>query len=132
VDELIALMMEAARTSETSVNFYQTTRRYNPEDSHLTAPYCSTVPDTVNSQLYKGGTDMNEHYVLKGTTYCVVSRRMFENRILIVMGDVSWKLRDIHNKCNSLRQKEYKIKFHYFNLLCAAEASVVINSENER
>jgi hypothetical protein len=25
----------AARTSETLVNFYQTTRRYNPEDSHL-------------------------------------------------------------------------------------------------
>jgi hypothetical protein len=32
---LIALMMEAARTSETLVNFYQTTRRYNPEDSRL-------------------------------------------------------------------------------------------------
>jgi hypothetical protein len=32
---LIALMMEAARTSETLVNFYQTTRRYNPEDNHL-------------------------------------------------------------------------------------------------
>jgi hypothetical protein len=30
-----ALMTEAARTSETLVNFYQTTRRYNPEDSHL-------------------------------------------------------------------------------------------------
>jgi hypothetical protein len=28
-------MMEAARASETLVNFYQTTRRYNPEDSHL-------------------------------------------------------------------------------------------------
>jgi hypothetical protein len=28
-------MMEAARTSETLVNFYQTTRYYNPEDSHL-------------------------------------------------------------------------------------------------
>jgi hypothetical protein len=28
-------MIEAARTSETLVNFYQTTRRYNPEDSHL-------------------------------------------------------------------------------------------------
>jgi hypothetical protein len=28
-------MMEAASTSETSVNIYQTTPRYNPEDSHL-------------------------------------------------------------------------------------------------
>jgi hypothetical protein len=27
--------MEAASTSETLVKFYQTTRRYNPEDSHL-------------------------------------------------------------------------------------------------
>jgi hypothetical protein len=32
---LIALVMEAASTSETSVNFNQTTRCYNPEDSHL-------------------------------------------------------------------------------------------------
>jgi hypothetical protein len=32
---IIALMMEAARISETLVNFYQTTRRYNSEDSHL-------------------------------------------------------------------------------------------------
>jgi hypothetical protein len=27
--------MEAARTSETLVNFYRTTQRYNPEDSYL-------------------------------------------------------------------------------------------------
>jgi hypothetical protein len=32
---IIALMMEAARTSETLVNFYQTTRRNNPDDSYL-------------------------------------------------------------------------------------------------
>jgi hypothetical protein len=32
---MIALMMEAASTSETSVNLYQTTRRNYPEDSHL-------------------------------------------------------------------------------------------------
>jgi hypothetical protein len=32
---LIALMMEAVQTSETSINSYQTTRRYNPEDGHL-------------------------------------------------------------------------------------------------
>jgi hypothetical protein len=28
-------LVEAANTSETSVNFYETTRRNNPEDSHL-------------------------------------------------------------------------------------------------
>jgi hypothetical protein len=32
---LIALMMEAASTSEMSVNLNQTTWSYNPEDSHL-------------------------------------------------------------------------------------------------
>jgi hypothetical protein len=31
----IALMMEAARTFEMLVNFYQTTWCFNPEDSHL-------------------------------------------------------------------------------------------------
>jgi hypothetical protein len=35
VRAMIALMMKAARASETLVNFYQITRRYNPEDSHL-------------------------------------------------------------------------------------------------
>jgi hypothetical protein len=35
VAPMIALMMEAARTSETLVTFYQTTRCYNPEDSYL-------------------------------------------------------------------------------------------------
>jgi hypothetical protein len=28
-------MMDEVSTSETSVNFYQTTQSYNPEDSHL-------------------------------------------------------------------------------------------------
>jgi hypothetical protein len=32
---MIALVMEAASTSETSVNFYQTILRNNPEESHL-------------------------------------------------------------------------------------------------
>jgi hypothetical protein len=32
---LEVLMMEAVRTSETSVNSYQSTRRYNPEDGRL-------------------------------------------------------------------------------------------------
>jgi hypothetical protein len=40
---LIALMMDAASTSETSENFYQTTRRNNPEDSHLHVQNLFTV-----------------------------------------------------------------------------------------
>jgi hypothetical protein len=32
---IIRAMMEAESTSETSVNFYNTKRRNNPEDSHL-------------------------------------------------------------------------------------------------
>jgi hypothetical protein len=35
MNQLITLMMEAARTSGTLVNVYQTTWRYNTEDSHL-------------------------------------------------------------------------------------------------
>jgi hypothetical protein len=40
ISELIAMMMEAASASETSVNFYHTTRRYNPEDSNLRTHRC--------------------------------------------------------------------------------------------
>jgi hypothetical protein len=32
---VISLVIEAASTSETSINFYQTTRRNNAENSHL-------------------------------------------------------------------------------------------------
>jgi hypothetical protein len=39
-------MMEAVSTSETSVNFYQITRRKNPENSHL-----QNFPDTPKVKL---------------------------------------------------------------------------------
>jgi hypothetical protein len=39
INSIIVLMMEAASTSETSGNFYQTTRRNNPKDSHLLSRY---------------------------------------------------------------------------------------------
>jgi hypothetical protein len=42
-------MMEAARTSEMLVNFYQTTRRYNPEDSHLTTGSMSPGDSTLQA-----------------------------------------------------------------------------------
>jgi hypothetical protein len=35
MEALVTLLMEAAKTSETLVEFYQTTGRCNPEDSHL-------------------------------------------------------------------------------------------------
>jgi hypothetical protein len=47
---LIALMMEAASTSETLVNFYQTTCRYNPEDSHLQG---RIIYDSVQCDIYR-------------------------------------------------------------------------------
>jgi hypothetical protein len=34
-DKDVYMIMEAASTTETLVNFYQITQRYNPEDSHL-------------------------------------------------------------------------------------------------
>jgi hypothetical protein len=37
ISAIIALMMEAVRTSKTSVNFNVTTRRYIPEDPKLHA-----------------------------------------------------------------------------------------------
>jgi hypothetical protein len=39
----IALMMEAASTSEASALIYQTTRRNNPEDSHLQLRVCTNL-----------------------------------------------------------------------------------------
>jgi hypothetical protein len=46
---IIALIMEAASTCETSVNFYQTTLRNNPEDSRLHTRH----RENLKSQLYQ-------------------------------------------------------------------------------
>jgi hypothetical protein len=46
-----ALMMEAARTSETSVDFYKITRRNNPEESNLlTKNIASITGERENSR----------------------------------------------------------------------------------
>jgi hypothetical protein len=49
IPSLIALMMEASRTPETLINFYQTTLRYNPEDSHFCNMYLHVVFNDANS-----------------------------------------------------------------------------------
>jgi hypothetical protein len=49
---LIALMMEEAGISETLVNFYQTTRCYNPEDSHLRTHRRENLKSCLNLVFY--------------------------------------------------------------------------------
>jgi hypothetical protein len=44
---LVAFMLETVQTSETSVNSYQSTWRYNPEDSHLLYKYFSSKQTEV-------------------------------------------------------------------------------------
>jgi hypothetical protein len=56
--------MEAARTSETLVNFYQTTRRYNPEDSHL---------HTRRRENLKSYYVLNKLHVFHFVLVCVVT-----------------------------------------------------------
>jgi hypothetical protein len=46
------LMMEAARTSETMVNFYQIKRHYNPEDKPYLTQIMFLLPPECLSNLY--------------------------------------------------------------------------------
>jgi hypothetical protein len=59
---LIALMMEAASTTETSVNFYQTTRRYNPEASHLHILFALEPSSVPKKEEVTGG---DENYTVR-------------------------------------------------------------------
>jgi hypothetical protein len=54
-------MIEAARTSETLVNFYQTTQRYNPEDSHYHTRRRENLKSYLEIQF------IPVHHVLGGT-----------------------------------------------------------------
>jgi hypothetical protein len=71
---LISLMMEAARSSETLLNFYQTTRRYNPEDSHLRTHRLRTLNITIDAIvdfpiLNVNARDLNEAPVARNLKY---------------------------------------------------------------
>jgi hypothetical protein len=49
VASIITLMMEAASTSEMSVNFYHTTRCNNPEDSQLHIHHFENLKSHLNN-----------------------------------------------------------------------------------
>jgi hypothetical protein len=59
-------MMEAAIISETSINFYQATRRYIPEDSYLHVYIFSFINCTVQCREGKGKTgSVPNHHAVK-------------------------------------------------------------------
>jgi hypothetical protein len=55
-------MMEAVRSSETLVNLYQSTRRYNPEGSHL---HYYSVLDLLNIRVSVAGNAVLRAVVTK-------------------------------------------------------------------
>jgi hypothetical protein len=71
---LIALMLEATRTSETLVNFYQTTRRYNPENSNLRTHRRENLKSF--SQL------CNKHHAVFNIVACVYFLVLFSNAVV--------------------------------------------------
>jgi hypothetical protein len=48
---IIRAMMEATGTSEMSVNFYQTTWHYNPEDNHLHSRCCENLKSYLGREM---------------------------------------------------------------------------------
>jgi hypothetical protein len=77
---LEALMMEAVRASETSVNSYHSTRRYKPEDSHLRTyiPWIVTIQTDLFTKYFwysqaKGFCHCNRFRCQVGSESC--SRR---------------------------------------------------------
>jgi hypothetical protein len=72
----IALIMEAASTSETSVNFSQTTRCNNPEDSHLRTRHRENLKShkTEFHWILSSVETLNKHSELKFifSVHCIV------------------------------------------------------------
>jgi hypothetical protein len=52
----MALMMEAVIASETSLNFYQTTQRNIPKDSHLHIRHCENLKSHPVFLMFSEGT----------------------------------------------------------------------------
>jgi hypothetical protein len=58
---IIAMMMEAASTSETSVNFYQMTRHNNQEVSHLHTHRHENLKSQIRKCLHNSKLNADKH-----------------------------------------------------------------------
>jgi hypothetical protein len=82
---IIALMMEAASTSVTSVN-YQTTRRNNPEDGHLHIPSICVLRFRRGTKLHTQNTRLIQtfkqllHYIDHYSTLLTIHNLYHINR----------------------------------------------------
>jgi hypothetical protein len=70
VIRVITLMMEAASTSETSVYFYRTTWRNNPEDSHLHTCHYENLKSHI-IQAFLPSPDFYSMYFLVFSSFVV-------------------------------------------------------------
>jgi hypothetical protein len=81
ISAIIALMVEAANTSEMSVHFYQTTRHTNPEDSNL---------HTRHSENFKS------HFIIYLCTKCHINSSN-ESLAITVKHKSKWEFFHIHH-----------------------------------
>jgi hypothetical protein len=71
---IIALIMEALSTSVTSVSFYQTSRRNNPEDSHLLSKFSIrnvAVFSAFNWNKFHRNTNIYDVYLTSISQHCL-------------------------------------------------------------
>jgi hypothetical protein len=69
---IIALMMEAVRTFETSVHFNVTTRRYMPEDSKLHTCRCDNLKS--HTEIIRLQLELHRTHKYKIDSYFVLKR----------------------------------------------------------
>jgi hypothetical protein len=68
--------MEAAGTFETLVNFYQTTRHYNPEDGHLCLCYSYAVFLDLRKHYLFIYLCFNNKFRSKSLPHCLQGRKL--------------------------------------------------------
>jgi hypothetical protein len=82
----IALMMEAASTSKTSVT-YQTTRRNNPEDSHLRIrrhEYLKSKSDDLFENVMSNLHSMYRIHMMLNVTYILIRMNIVCNKSYMI------------------------------------------------